>query len=343
MIYPAKPEASLTKYRLTEADIERLVARGLGKQVSDVQEATNGSFNAVYLLTLDDSREVVLKVSPSPRLDLLTCEFELMRTELLVSRIAARLRMPVPHIELVDFSRRLVPSDYIFMPRLTGRRLDSVKHELTSAGEAEVRRQLGINAARLHTVTGTFFGYPRSDGRTWSDRWRLSFLTMIGDVLRDAQRFGVDLGGPVESIGRIIDRYAALLDDVLHPALIHFDLWDGNVFVLPDNSIEGIIDGERAFFGDPCAEFVSLALFRDFEELPDLLEGYSRESGLSVFSHPSARKRIYLYTIYLYLLMLAEGPTRGYSGSAYEAFLDGVRTRIDDLLVALEKGRGNAR
>ena len=50
--------------------------------------------------------------------------------------------------------------------------------------------------------------------------------------------------------------------------LVHFDLWDGNILVESDpagHRIGALIDAERAFWGDPLAEFVSLALFGDIE------------------------------------------------------------------------------
>jgi hypothetical protein len=47
--------------------------------------------------------------------------------------------------------------------------------------------------------------------------------------------------------------------------VVHFDLWDSNVFVQERDGrfgIEGVIDGECAFYGDPLAEFVALAVLR---------------------------------------------------------------------------------
>jgi hypothetical protein len=43
----------------------------------------------------------------------------------------------------------------------------------------------------------------------------------------------------------------------------------------------------------------------------------------------SARIRLALYTAYPYLLMIVEGPSRGYSGAKREAFVDRLHTLLD--------------
>ena len=52
------------------------------------------------------------------------------------------------------------------------------------------------------------------------------------------------------------------------PALLHFDLWDGNVLGGPDG-LTGLVDGERWLFGDPLMDIVSPALRRRIEREPD--------------------------------------------------------------------------
>ena len=113
------------------------------------------------------------------------------------------------------------------------------------------------------------------------------------------------------------------------PALVHFDLWDGNVFVAPTPDgwrLTGMIDGERALFGDPYAEFVSIALFRDIRQLPSVLDGYAEVTGEPVEFTEDVRIRIAMYTCYLYLIMVTEGPTRGFD--PVDARSDSVDARL---------------
>jgi aminoglycoside phosphotransferase (APT) family kinase protein len=95
--------------------------------------------------------------------------------------------------------------------------------------------------------------------------------------------------------------------------LVHFDLWDGNI-LLDDGRLSGIIDAERAFWGDPVAEFVSLTLLHDLDA--PLLEGYGRAR----FDAP-ARRRLTLYRVYLGLIMLVEMVPRKDTNADRERFV----------------------
>jgi hypothetical protein len=86
---------SLTKRRLTEADIRGYIARGLGQAaVTAAEEFTDGWFNSAFGVTLAEGRRVVLKVAPAPGVPLLRYEFELMRTEAEFYRRAAAAGVP---------------------------------------------------------------------------------------------------------------------------------------------------------------------------------------------------------------------------------------------------------
>ena len=83
--------------------------------------------------------------------------------------------------------------------------------------------------------------------------------------------------------------------------LVHFDLWDGNILVESGPAgrrIGALIDAERAFWGDPLAEFVSLALFGDIEQDTAFLHGYRAPAARSPSTLP-ARQRLSLYRAYL--------------------------------------------
>jgi fructosamine-3-kinase len=95
--------------------------------------------------------------------------------------------------------------------------------------------------------------------------------------------------------------------------LVHFDLWQGNI-LLDHGEITGLVDGERAFWGDPLAEMPSLALFGNIDDA--FLDGYG-----GIAFDDAARRRLALYRAYLYLIMLIEGAPRGYSGPDREALV----------------------
>ncbi len=313
---------SLTKVPVTDADLAAMVRRGFGAgaRVAECTELTDGTYNLAYLMRLADGPAVVLKVAPPPGMDLLTHEVDLMRTEVDFYRRAAAVGAPVPEVLYADLDRDLLGRDYVFLEVLAGKPLYAAAKEMSTVQLGAVRRQLGAGIARLHTATGDGYGYPLRQSGTWRGTWRESFLAMVDDILADGSRLGTELPEPAAKVAARFARNADLLDAVDRPALVHYDLWDGNVFVHPTRNgwrLSGMIDGERAFFGDPYAEFVSIALFRDIRQLPEILGGYAEAAGEPVDLGDKALRRITMYTCYLYLIMVTEGPTRGFDPVAH--------------------------
>ncbi|NEA33882.1 aminoglycoside phosphotransferase family protein [Streptomyces sp. SID13031] len=258
---------------------------------TEVTELTEGTFNTVYRIGSD----LILKLSPDPAASFMTYEQDLVHTEALFYQ-AARGKAPVPEVVHTG-------DDFLLMTALPGTTMQGV----AGAERAALRRELGGVVAALHEVTGPGFGYPQ---KGLVATWSAAFLSMIDDVLADASRFAVDLPRPAEQIRQLVLARLDLLDEVQTPRLIHFDLWDGNILV-EDGRITGLVDGERAFWGDPVTEFVSLTLFSSSMD-PELLAGYGElEAG----------ETLGLYRIYLYLIMLIEGTPRGYDGPDHQAMV----------------------
>jgi hypothetical protein len=75
--------------------------------------------------------------------------------------------------------------------------------------------------------------------------------------------------------------------------------------------LSGLVDGERYLFGDPLVDFASPALFADVLDPPGhpFLLGYTSVTPLAV--DDGIRRRVWLYQLYLYLIMIVEYPSRG--------------------------------
>jgi aminoglycoside phosphotransferase (APT) family kinase protein len=126
-------------------------------------------------------------------------------------------------------------------------------------------------------------GYPSGSVGPLRETWRAAFLDMVKAVLADAETFAVTLPRPIADILEWFNARAGTLDEVATPVLVHFDLWDGNILVEAGPGrprIGALIDAERAFWGDPLAEFVSLALYRDIEQDTAVLAGWRARPGV---------------------------------------------------------------
>ncbi|MFE2756078.1 phosphotransferase family protein [Actinosynnema sp. NPDC059335] len=302
---------SLTKRRLAEAELDALVRRALGVPLVAHVELTEGMFNTAYRLTAADGRETVLKVAPPPDVPLLTYERDLMRTEALAFELMAARGLPVPEVLLHE-------DGLLLMTALRGQPWSSARARLSDAEHGALRRELGAIARELHRIRGEVFGYVQGpNGATW----REAFTAMVDAVLADAGRFGVELPAGVRAA---FDARADLLDEVTEPVLVHFDLWEANIF-LADGHVEGIIDPERALFGDPLAEIATVALFTDLDA--DYLAGYGVEGFTA-----AEETRIALYRAYLCLVMIVEGVPRGYAGEEREAHVRFFREKLAEYL-----------
>ncbi|MEV5104512.1 phosphotransferase family protein [Streptomyces massasporeus] len=259
---------------------------------------TGGTYNTVEELRLTDGGRYVLKVPPAAAVPGLRHEKRLLVSEAEFYRSAARAGVPAPHeVSTGD--------DFLLMTAVPGEPWDGM---LTDTEQLALRTELGRQVARLHRVTGPGFGYPSGALGPLAPDWRTAFTAMFDAVLDDARRYGARLPRPVDAVARAAASAYGALDEVTDPCLVHFDLWRGNILVDRTDGqarIGGLIDGERMFWGDPLADFVSLALLGDIRKDEEFLAGYREAGGRARFD-TAARLRLALYRAYLYLIMLTE-------------------------------------
>lgn len=304
---------------LTRETIDALLATaGIRPgRVRSVRPMAGGTFNAVHRVELADGTGLVLKVAPDPAGPVMSYERHILRTEALYYRLAEPLRLPVPRLRYAGFDRDA--GDVLLMSECPGTPWHLLDGRVGTGDTARLRGELGRIVAGLHTLTGTGFGYPAGALGPLAPTWPAAFGAMVAAVLDDADRFGVRLPRPAGDVRAALDRYAVALGEVTTPVLVHFDLWDGNILV-DGARIGGLIDAERAFWGDPLAELVSLALFGSIEDDEAFLAGYRAAGGRARFD-AAERARLSLYRIYLYLIMLVEAAPRG-SDEARRRWLD---------------------
>ena len=270
------------------------------------EELGHGWFNVAYRIRLRDGAEVVLKVAPPADVEVLTYERGAMATELAALRlIAERTSVPVPPVHFADTSREICDADYFFMPFVEGDTLSLVSEHLPEAERTAYGEALGAANRELNGIRGAAFGRLEGPG---NPSWRAVFTGMVEDLLGDGERRSVELGFPYGAVRAALAEHEALLDEVVEPCFVEWDLWDGNVLVR-DGRITGIIDHERAFYGDPLIEhgFIASQL-PAFGDWSAFMRGYGRQE----FS-PAEQTRRRLYCLYISLVMVIETVYRGHT------------------------------
>jgi len=252
---------------------------------------SGGTYNAVEELRLDDGTRYVLKVAPLA--EGLRHEKQLLVAEARFYEGAERAGVPAPKVVAQG-------DGYLLMTAVPGEQWsEPVRY-------AALRAELAGQVARLHRITGPGYGYPSGGLGPLAPDWRTAFTGMLDAVLADADDYKAELPLTTSEIRETARQAYDALDEVTTPCLVHFDLWPGNILVDPAvPRVTGLIDGERMFWGDPLADFVSLALLADIREDETFLTAYQEAGGKVEFT-PAARQRYALYRAYLYLIMLTE-------------------------------------
>lgn len=302
---------SITKYQIDPLQAEKIVQRHFGRDQSivHIHEYTDGYYNAVYHLVLTSGKDCILKIAPTTQMRVMRYEKNLMQAEVAsLQLVRQRTEMPVPLVLAHDASYTLLPNEYFLMETIHGSNYNQIRGELTPAQQAVIDYEIGRLLAQMNLITGERFGYyAQPDQQAGS--WRAAFDSMLQGVLADGQDLQVPLSLPYE---KLYDRLSACfdaLDEVKTPCLVHWDLWDGNIFIDPETArITGMIDFERVMWADPLMEF-NFGFPR-----PDFLAGYGRP----MLETENQRLRRSLYNLYLDLILIIEAYFREYPDRTLE-------------------------
>ncbi|MCX5411081.1 phosphotransferase family protein [Streptomyces sp. NBC_00059] len=299
-------------------DSTAAVLRAVGVEahrIASLEALSGGTYNTVTRVTFEDGRDWVVKIPPGHGTGM-GYEQRLLTNEVTFYEAAAGLAGgTVPVVVHSELDPSAPAGAYVVMTSLPGRPWHDVGSSLTDSETHGLRTEFGRTVGRLHGVTGTAgFGYPAEPFGPLAATWREAFTAMTDAVLADAETYGARLPLPVARVREVFAGAADVLDEVVRPALVHFDLWQGNLLVTGEPGARrfgGIIDGERMFWGDPVADLVSTTLLGDPEADTDFLAGYASTAPEPLVFTPSVRRRLNLYRSYLYLIMLTETVPRG--------------------------------
>lgn len=298
---------SVSKTHISQETAQELVrsSLGAGAQLRSFEELTDGFFNAAYALGLDDGRRMVLKIAPPQDVRILRYERQIIHTEVQVMRLVRqRTSVPVPEIYAFDASCSVVGSPFFLMEFVPGQPFHKLRGALPDGREGAIEREIGGYLRQINAINGPAFGLV-APGGVRADTWPAAFAALFEDVLCDGEAIGVELPLGYAGLRQLLERLRPALAGVREPRLLHWDLWDGNVFVDPaSGQITGLIDFERALWGDPLMEFQ----FRPYEVPATFAAGY----GAQLIDSDDARVRRALYNIYLYLILIIECYYRRY-------------------------------
>lgn len=343
------PEPTLlaTQRPLTDEELDALVSP-LGS-IASSRLLSGGTFSAVHGVTLDNGRAVVVKTSvplgtyADGRTALLGYEADMLRTEHdMLVRLGDVAGVPAPRVLAAqldgtdrgapdpgigpDAPKALPPVQAIAMEWIPGTPWDTCVETMPAQARDAAWARVGEIMAALHTVTDTSFGYPALGFALGARDWPTAFTAIVESALADAESWGVDV--EADRVRAALGVAGWALADVTVPRLVHNDLWFGNVLLDPaSGEVYGVVDFERALFGDPLQDFCGSDSMNTGELDKALVAGYRRAGGVAGIGDAlteSQRARLTLYRVWAMTVQAIEIVPRGFTGE----WVVGHRQRI---------------
>ncbi|EOR28231.1 aminoglycoside phosphotransferase [Clostridium sartagoforme AAU1] len=303
---------SRTKNLISNEEIEKLVRINFGEEckIGNIRELSGGMFNSAYSIErIIEKDKIVLKVSVAESAPILSYEKDIMKTEIEVYRIVhEKTNIPAPYILAYDFSRNHINSNYFFMTTVEGKPMNRVLKNISKDNFEAIKIKLASYFAQLHRVKGNYFGYFTTNEELQFTSWKEAFINMFSMILKDGEKRRVKL--PYERMDSILKEKSVYLEEVKESSLVDYALWAGNVFLKKNGEnydIEAIIDFERAFWGDPLADFPpAFQLIKDIKKEEQFWDAYTTEMKIDKVLKKEDEIRLLLYKLYIFSIMAVE-------------------------------------
>lgn len=310
--------------RLSDDVMRRMVTAALGGDVHlrSWRELHGGLYNLTYLVELDgcEHSRLVLRAGP-PAAHELHSESRLLENEVAVLPLLADLSVGVPQTIAYDGTRAVLDRAYALQTVVDGEPAIPVLRRLSTRAHAAFYTQLGRITREVHALEGPGFGAVL--GATHA-RLAGAVVESLDAIAADCRSLGLD-DRDLTAVTAWVDAHAEVFDRAPTPRLLAGDLGTPNLLVDPDASappiITGAVDFDRAWWGDPAADWtIRMAHRLDRPDRDAFCEGYG---ALEPTGHEAAARSLVYEARHLGAVLLERSR------------LGAPRVRVDDTRAAL--------
>jgi Ser/Thr protein kinase RdoA (MazF antagonist) len=287
---------AITKNRQSNETISRMARKAFpDKSVSEIKELTEGMCNVTYDVAFNDGSVCILKIAAKDRSGNTSNEVNLMQAEINAMKlVCGNCSFKVADILFYDDSSTICDGNYFFMEKLKGDNYFLVKEKMSEETIAIIDTEIGKISRELTKVKNPEFGFLGEDKRYDS---LFAFVKhMLENLISDAKARDIDIIYDERNFMERLEKDRPAFEAVRDASLVHWDMWEGNVFV-KDGHVSGIINWERALWGEAFMD----DRFRMHNRGKHFLEGFGQTS----FSEDESI-RLRWYDVILYLTMMIE-------------------------------------
>ncbi|MGN0401065.1 MAG: phosphotransferase family protein [Acetatifactor sp.] len=313
----------ITKVRLNKEELEKIVSAVFPQHtLADYTELTEGFCNTAYRLLLENGQKIIMKVTSGKRDGFMSNEVGMMDSEVKAMKIVSeQTDIRVAKVFFYDKSRKLIDGQFFLMENLDGESWYSQAALLSDDIQKKLSKETGAIQRKLTEIHSDYFGILGDNEHRFATQFEFLKYLMT-NVIEDAKAVRVDFGVSVEDILESLERDKELFEEIKKPSLVHWDMWEGNIFI-EKGSISGIIDWERAMWADPMMD----DRFRHHTRNDAFLEGF----GIVELSE-NEKRRILWYDVFLYLTMMTEPIYRQYEDDSQYNWIKPIFLEVWGLL-----------
>ena len=302
---------NVTKTSLTTDKIKELTQLAFpGCEFLSSLEVTEGMCNTIYIIEYiapnsSMIQKNVLKIAAPERHGLLRNEPCLLKTEVTAMELSKRKLtgdsfVPIPQIQYYCTDKSFCGAEFLFMEYIEGISMGKLRSTLSNEEKKYFYTEIGKIVKYISSIKNDTFGYLGS-GIEFTSFYEFIYH-LFDNVLLDAEDINVDLTVPYDAVRQLVKKEKDIFDEIQIPSLVHFDIWENNI-MLKDGKISGVLDWERAIFGDPLME----ERFREYCKNTDFYCGY----GLLCPTESESR-RMWFYDLWMAATWMTETFFREY-------------------------------
>ncbi len=283
---------------VTESDISwqllRQIVQGWAGSAADLAQVKplhGGCVNTTFQLTLNDGKNVVLKISPH-RVN------HAYRDEAHQLKLLRDLGIPVPDVYECTTATLDFPHSYLLMEFIEGIDWTAAKTHCTEEEFHHLQNELATVVARLHAETSTSFGAIHADGYLTAASWSSFYRQLYQPIFDAVEKSPLVPVKTRRQLAKVHDRLGAWLHHDDPPRLVHWDLWSGNLLTKKNGDgrwhLAAVLD-PNCKYAHAEAELAYLELFRT--TTPAFYKAYQHHHKLDADYHRIRKPVYHLYEL----------------------------------------------